>query len=603
MFTSLKSLTITQRLGAGFGVLLALLALSIGWGLHQLSAVNHRIEHLTGVTARYSEAVSGLANGVNARAVAARNLTLLTDSQAQAPELERIRASKAAIDERMKDIAALLTAEPDVRIQKALAEARTLEAQYEPIAGGVVQLATTGKQSEAVSKLVTECMPLLTRFNQHLDQFRSVLREEAGAETAAAAAAAARSRWLMLGLGGLALLAGVGMAVAMSRSITRPLAQALDVANAVAAGRLDAPAPASGHDELSGLINAMGRMTQQLRELVGNVRTTSDSIGTASTQIATGNQDLSSRTEQTSSNLQKAASSLEQLTSTVGQTADSARTANQLATSASGAAQHGGQVVSQVVSTMDEINTSSKKIADIIGTIDGIAFQTNILALNAAVEAARAGEQGRGFAVVASEVRSLAQRSAEAAREIKSLIQASVERVEAGSQLVQQAGTAMDDIVGSVRRVSDVIGEISAATSEQTAGLKQVNEAVAQLDQMTQQNAAMVEQSAAAAEGLAEQSRRLTVVVGAFQFQGTGAVSAPSALLAPPARAPKAATPAPRAVAKAAIQHARAPAKAAAVPAAPQAPSAPPAAPAVQAQRTPAAPSPAAAGGDDWETF
>jgi methyl-accepting chemotaxis protein len=260
-------------------------------------------------------------------------------------------------------------------------------------------------------------------------------------------------------------------------------------------------------------------MQDSLRRLVGEVQSGSESISTASTQIATGNLDLSNRTEQTAGSLQQAASSLEELTGTVGQTAESARTANQLANAASTAAQRGGSVVSQVVSTMDEINTSSKKIADIIGTIDGIAFQTNILALNAAVEAARAGEQGRGFAVVASEVRSLAQRSAQAAREIKGLIQASVEKVEAGTRLVQDAGHAMGDIVGGVQRVTDVIGEISAATSEQNSGLRLVNEAVAGLEQMTQQNAALVEESAAAAESLNDQVKRLGGLVGAFRLQ------------------------------------------------------------------------------------
>ena len=240
-------------------------------------------------------------------------------------------------------------------------------------------------------------------------------------------------------------------------------------------------------------------------------------IQTASAEIASGNQDLSARTEQTASNLQQTASSMEQLTGTVKQSAESASQANQLASSAAAVAERGGSVVSQVVSTMNEINASSKKIADIIGVIDGIAFQTNILALNAAVEAARAGEQGRGFAVVAGEVRSLAQRSAEAAKEIKSLIGSSVDRVEAGSKLVADAGKTMSEIVGSVKRVSDIIGEITAAANEQSQGIGQVNTAVTQLDQMTQQNAALVEQSAAAAESLKDQAQRLSAVVGTLQ--------------------------------------------------------------------------------------
>jgi methyl-accepting chemotaxis protein len=247
-----------------------------------------------------------------------------------------------------------------------------------------------------------------------------------------------------------------------------------------------------------------------------------DGISTASTQIATGNQDLSARTEQAASSLQQSAASMEQLTGTVRQSAESASQAAQLASSAAQVAQRGGQVVSEVVSTMDQINASSKKIADIIGVIDGIAFQTNILALNAAVEAARAGEQGRGFAVVASEVRSLAQRSAEAAREIKGLIGQSVDKVEAGSRLVQDAGSTMDEIVVSVKRVTDMISEISAASGEQSQGIGQVNVAVSQLDQMTQQNAALVEESAAAAESLKDQALRLSGIIGTFRLSGQG---------------------------------------------------------------------------------
>jgi methyl-accepting chemotaxis protein len=283
-------------------------------------------------------------------------------------------------------------------------------------------------------------------------------------------------------------------------------------------------------------------MQQRLRDVVGGIRTGVDSVNTASVEIASGNVDLSARTEQTASNLQQAASAMEQLTGTVKQSADSARQANQLASSAAEVAQRGGSVVAQVVSTMDDINTSSKKIADIIGTIDGIAFQTNILALNAAVEAARAGEQGRGFAVVASEVRSLAQRSAEAAKEIKGLIGASVEKVEGGSRLVADAGRTMSEIVSSVQRVSDIIGEITAAASEQSDGIGLVNRSVNQLDQMTQQNAALVEQSAAAAEGLKDQAARLSQVVGTFRIDAHGvnlSVAPSMALSMPAAPAPR----------------------------------------------------------------
>jgi len=322
---------------------------------------------------------------------------------------------------------------------------------------------------------------------------------------------------------GAAALLAIALVVPLTlinmNSICRPIAAAKALAEKIASGDLTSPITVEGRDESAGLLRALASMQDSLRALVGQVRSATDGIHTASAEIATGTLDLSSRTEQTASNLQHTASSMEQLTGTVKQSADSARQANQLATSAAEVAARGGVVVSQVVATMDAINASSKQIADIIGVIDGIAFQTNILALNAAVEAARAGEQGRGFAVVASEVRSLAQRSASAAKEIKSLIDTSVEKVQGGSQLVADAGRTMNEIVGSVQRVSDMIGEITAAAAEQSDGIGQVNSAVAQLDQMTQQNAALVEQSSAAAASLKDQATRLAGVVGTFTLQ------------------------------------------------------------------------------------
>ena len=284
------------------------------------------------------------------------------------------------------------------------------------------------------------------------------------------------------------------------RSICGPLDQAVAVATRIASGDLGSRIVAEGRDEPARLIRALADMQTSLRNLVGQVRESSESIEVASSEVASGNTDLSQRTELAASHLQRTASSMDSLTETVRQSTDSAHTANQLATSAAAVAARGGQVVAQVVATMEDINTSSKKIADIIGVIDGIAFQTNILALNAAVEAARAGEQGRGFAVVAGEVRNLAQRSAEAAKEIKALIGASVDRVESGSRLVHDAGTTMNEIVASVQRVTDIIGEISAASTEQSQGIVSVKGAIGEVDQMTQQNAALVEESAAAAE-------------------------------------------------------------------------------------------------------
>ena len=383
----------------------------------------------------------------------------------------------------------------------------------------------------------------------------------------------------------LALVVAVFVAVGVigllvSRSVLRQIGgeptHAIAIMSEVAEGNLDAQIPAAPPGSM---LDGLAHMVASLRKLVTEVRSATDSIATASGEIAQGNNDLAHRTEDTASNLQTTASSMEELTSTVKQTSDSAQTANQMATSAAAVAARGGDVVSRVVSTMQDINASSNKISDIIGVIDGIAFQTNILALNAAVEAARAGEQGRGFAVVASEVRSLAQRSAAAAKEIKTLIDASVEKVASGTQLVGNAGATMTEIVDSVQRVTDIIGEIRSATSEQSQGIAQVNTAVNQLDQMTQQNSALVEQSAAAADSLREQAMKLTQVVALFRVNGSTSAPAPTSR---PAAAPR------PALSKA--------------PAAPRA-AAPSPAPAAALPPKASSPKPAADNNDDWESF
>ena len=373
------------------------------------------------------------------------------------------------------------------------------------------------KIDEAKQIVAEKIRPLFTPVEQGIDALIKLQVDVAKHEYDAAAARYETLRLVSI----VSIALGIGFAVAFGlvliRGIGRSLGHAVEVSNAIAQGDLTPTIHVEGRDEIAQLLTAMSSMKDNLQRVVANVRSGVDSVSMASTQIAAGNQDLSARTEEQASSLQQTAASMEQLTGTVRQSADNARQASQLALAASEAAGKGGAIVGQVVATMDEISAASKKIAEIITVIDGIAFQTNILALNAAVEAARAGEQGRGFAVVAGEVRNLAQRSAQAAREIKTMISDSVEKVDTGSRLVNDAGGSMNEIVSQVKRVTDLIGEITSAATEQSTGIGQVNEAVTQMDQVTQQNAALVEESAAAAESLKEQALRLAEAVAVFK--------------------------------------------------------------------------------------
>ena len=432
--------------------------------------------------------------------------------------LAALRKSLAEVRQVQAGDAAFVTA-----IDKSLDEIKQYEAGIVPIFDQIERAQIDGAGGGAYAdRLKTHMEATDQLFSRLATSAREQMQEaRQGVDTLAAT---------MSGLIGVALVLALAVLIPLTylsvRSITRSLAQARDLAERIAGGDLSRDTQALNHDEVGQLVTAMGRMQQSLRGLVRQVQDAAGNISTASSEIATGNHDLSQRTEQTAANLEEAASSMEMLTSTVQQSAQASRQASDFASSAAEVAARGGAVVSQVVSTMDQITTSSRKIADITGVIDSIAFQTNILALNAAVEAARAGEQGRGFAVVASEVRSLAQRSAGAAKEIKELIGSSVERVEDGSRFVSQAGQTMTEIVGSVRRVSGIIHEITASAAEQSDNIGHISQSVTQLDQKTQQNAALVEQSTAASESLREQALQLTRAVSQFKLHDGAAASA-----------------------------------------------------------------------------
>jgi methyl-accepting chemotaxis protein len=535
-----QSLKIGQRLYAGFVAVLLLLAgiTALAWyGLKASHAGTERIAVMEERAARTQEwmmstelninRVLAVAKSRNDPAVDAYFKPLMTETT-----------------ERINTVQKMLEAEISTERGKAyLAEITQLRSKYIEVRKTYFEALKAGDVPGADRILETALLPAAKAYGgkqRELLEFQLQLVSEA---VVASESTVNRQIGLLLGMAALAIAGAVLLAWRITRSVTAPLSEAVSVARDVAQGDLTREVRVQRSDELGDLLRALADMKGSLVNTVGQVRQATDGINTASGEIASGNQDLSARTEQTASNLQETAASMEQLTSTVRNSADAARQANQLAASAAEIAQRGGSVVSQVVTTMDEINSASKKINDIIGVIDGIAFQTNILALNAAVEAARAGEQGRGFAVVAGEVRNLAQRSAEAAKEIKGLIGASVEKVETGSQLVADAGQTMGEIVASVQRVTDIIGEITAAAGEQSDGIGQVNVAVSQLDQMTQQNAALVEESAAAAQSLKDQANRLAQVVQIFKLDGVAFASAaspaPVVRAAPVASAPK----------------------------------------------------------------
>jgi methyl-accepting chemotaxis protein len=511
---------IGRRLALGFGLLLAILgamAALAAWQMGRLAAnstyyaknlvPSYQVEHTVAMT---------LALRRRAELTHVLSPTLAAKEECEA----RIAKARGQVESDLQRYDHGLVSDEEDR--RAIAQVRASLADYEATWAAVQALSREAVDDPAKVDAARDLLKgeSLRRFNALLGHVEawwgynvklSDGQRQSSEQTY-------REAWVSLVLlGTLALAFGVAAAVAITRSIVRPLDGAVALARRVAGGDLTSRVQPEGRDEVADLLQALQQMNDSLSIVVGQVRAGSDSIATGSTQIAMGNADLSQRTEEQASNLQQTTASMLQMNSTVQHSAETAREATTLAGAASAAARQGGEAVDRVVATMETIAGSSRKIADIIGTIDGIAFQTNILALNAAVEAARAGEQGRGFAVVAGEVRTLAQRSAEAAREIKSLIHASVENVDSGTRLVAAAGTSMHDIVQQVQRVSDLIAEIHSSASEQAAGIGQVNDAMSQLDQVTQQNAALVEESAAAAESLKQQAAQLEAAVGVFR--------------------------------------------------------------------------------------
>ncbi|VTU26389.1 Serine chemoreceptor protein [Variovorax sp. SRS16] len=519
----MKNWKISVRLGWGFAILLALQLAIAGIGVREMANLSDRIRFITEIGDGKLYELNKVQAAIGVRAIAARNLALLTDPAAQQPDIALVKRTQGEIDEGLAQLTTIMKepASASDEERRMLEQLKALEAKYLVIANNVVGLATTQKTELAIQALTRDCMPMLTQVLAHVNAFEQVLKKGANENAAGAQSLYQNAKWITLLISAASLVIGIFTAWRLTRSITRPLGEAVRVAQQVAGGDLSAHIEVADTAEVGQLMKALRDMNDSLAKVVGEVRAGTDTIATASSEITSGNQNLSSRTEQQASSLEETAASMEELTSTVKQNADNARQANQLAVSASEVAVKGGSVVSQVVDTMASIHASSKKIVDIIAVIDGIAFQTNILALNAAVEAARAGEQGRGFAVVAAEVRNLAQRSAAAAKEIKTLIGDSVDKVDAGSALVGEAGRTMEEIVDSVQRVTDIMGEITAASQEQTSGIEQINQAITQMDQVTQQNAALVEQAAAASASLQEQAGSLSQVVSTFKLGQT----------------------------------------------------------------------------------
>jgi methyl-accepting chemotaxis protein len=525
---NVNQLRVSSRLGIGFGLMSVLLVIVSVLGLNRMAFIKSQADDITKINNVEARLAAAMDLTVTERALALRNLILLDSANKKEVQMENDRVGEQAkkYADAARELDAMFSSIPSTSAKekallKQIGEQAALAAPFYPRA---VQLALDGKKDEAYQLVRFEFRPVQKKWWALMRELAS-LEQQLNDEALSDADTAYRSaRTLMITFAVLALATGALAAWVITRGLLRQLGgeptEAVRIAGRIAAGDLAVEIETHPRDDAS-LMFAMRSMRDSLARIVGQVRTGTDTIATASAQIAAGNFDLSARTEQQASSLEETASSMEEMTSAVKQNADNARQANALAMSASHVAEKGGNVVSQVVHTMGAINQSAQKIVEIIGVIDGIAFQTNILALNAAVEAARAGEQGRGFAVVATEVRNLAQRSAAAAKEIKALISDSVDKVDSGNKLVEEAGATMHEVVDSIKRVTDIMSEIVAASEEQASGIDQVNQAITQMDTVTQQNASLVEEAAAAAQSMTEQAGHLAQVVSVFLLAAT----------------------------------------------------------------------------------
>jgi methyl-accepting chemotaxis protein len=518
---NISNMKIGMRLGAGFGLVLVLLILVTALGLSQMAHIQANLDAIVNANNVEADLVASMHTSVTDQMIAVRDIVMLTEVSKTQAAVDRIKMQTKKYAEAETKLSKMFSVLQGTAPEKTafLKKLKEVEVTVLPLMDRVIEVGLYNTKEAAAKVLINEVNPTQEKWLEELKTLVSLERQLNEQSFVDARNSYEKARALMIGLGCAAVLIALSLSYWIAHSITGPMNEAMRIAQTVASGDLTSDIKVKTTDEMGQLLQALKNMNGSLVNIVRGVRGGIDTIATASGQISVGNMDLSSRTEQQASSLEATTLSMEELTSTVKQNVDNARQANQLAMSASDVAQKGGAVVSQVVDTMGSINASAKKIVDIIGVIDGIAFQTNILALNAAVEAARAGEQGRGFAVVAAEVRNLAQRSAAAAREVKTLIGESVCKIEVGSKLVDQAGATMDEIMESVKRVTDIMSEITAASQEQTSGIEQISRAISQMDQITQQNATLVEEAAAAAASLQNQADNLVQVVAVFKTE------------------------------------------------------------------------------------